>query len=334
MRILVTGGAGYIGSVTVRRLLDQGFEVTVADNFENGHREAVDSRARLFEGNLKDPQFLDRLLSASSFSGLIHFAGYIESGESMKDPLKFFGNNFCSGVALLETIRRHQIIPVIFSSTAGVYGTGQPPFTENSPINTTSYYSMSKYFFEQALRAACQAYGFRAVILRYFNAAGASLDGLLGEAHQPETHLIPLVIQTALGLRPQLDLYGTDYRTKDGTAVRDYIHVEDLADAHVLAIRRLLENKQSLNDYEIYNVGTGQGYSIREIIDTVKEVSGEDFKVVERSRRDGDWDSSYADCSKIKAQFSWQAKYGLREIVESAYRWHRSHPKGYESTKT
>ncbi|MEK7611621.1 MAG: UDP-glucose 4-epimerase GalE [Patescibacteria group bacterium] len=329
MRILVTGGAGYIGSVTVRRLLDEGFAVTVADNFENGHREALDPRSELFEGNLHDPDFLSRVFTANNFDGLIHFAGYIESGESMRDPLKFFGNNFCSGISLLETIRKNKLIPVIFSSTAGVYGTGVPPYTEESPINTTSYYSMSKYFFEQALKSAAFAYGFNVTVLRYFNAAGASFDGLLGEGHHPETHLIPLVINTALGRRAQLDLFGTDYPTPDGTAVRDYIHVEDLAEAHVLAIRRLLQIRGEKGLFEIYNVGTGAGYSIREVINAVKAVSGSDFKVVEKPRREGDWDSSYANCSKIKKVLGWQTKHGLKEIVESAYRWHQSHPEGY-----
>lgn len=329
MRILVTGGAGYIGSVTVRRLLGEGFAVTVVDNFENGHREALDPRAELFEGNLHDPNFLSRVFTANTFDGLIHFAGYIESGESMRDPLKFFGNNFCSGIGLLEAIRKNKSIPVIFSSTAGVYGTGVPPYTEESPINTTSYYSMSKYFFEQALKSSAVAYGFNVTVLRYFNAAGASFDCLLGENHHPETHLIPLVINTALGRRNQLDLFGTDYLTPDGTAVRDYIHVEDLAEAHVLAMRRLLHKTNERGLFEIYNVGTGVGYSIREVINAVKAVSETDFKVVEKPRREGDWNSSFANCAKIQKFLGWQAKHGLREIVESAYRWHKSHPNGY-----
>jgi len=328
MNILVTGGAGFIGSITVKKLLDEGHKVTVYDILENGHREAVDPRSTLIEGDLRSPDALKPLLSQQAFDVIIHFAGYIESGESMKNPFKFFENNFCAGLKMAKLANEVGVRNVVFSSTAGVYGTGNPPFTEESPINATSYYSMSKYFFEQALRSAQLAYGFKVVVLRYFNAAGALLDGTLGEAHNPETHLIPLVIKAALGLGPKIHLYGTDYPTPDGTAVRDYIHVEDLASAHVLA---LSEFKRPESFFEIFNVGTGNGVSNRQIIDKVKEVCGHDFDVVEEGRRVGDWDASFANSQKIQRKLGWRAKYGLTEIIESAYLWHKNHPYGYSS---
>lgn len=331
MKILVTGGAGYIGSVTARKLLDRGDEVFVVDALENGHRCAVDRRAKFCEADLRQPQFLEGILSQEKFGAVIHFAGYIESGESMKDPLKFFENNFSAGVGMLQIIRKHGIRNVIFSSTAGVYGNGQPPYNENSPIDTTSYYSTSKYFFEEALRAGSTAYGFRVVILRYFNAAGATMDGRLGEDHHPETHLIPLVIKTALGLSGEISLYGTDYPTPDGTAVRDYIHVEDLALAHIMALNRFSCEGPL---YEIYNVGTGHGNSNTEVIEAVKRVSGKNLRVIAKGRREGDWAASFADCEKIHRDFGWKAKYSLDEIVESAYLWHKNNPQGFDDSQS
>lgn len=330
MRILVTGGAGYIGSVTVNQLLDEGWAVTVFDNLENGHRAAVDPRAVLVEGDLRREEDIAAVLSAGFFDGVIHFAGYIESGQSMTDPLRFFKNNLSAGINLLAVMQERGVRNIIFSSTAGIYGTGQPPFTEESPVNTTSYYSMSKYFFEEALRAVSHANGFKVTALRYFNAAGALKDGSLGEDHHPETHLIPLVIGTALGRRPVQELYGTDYPTPDGTAVRDYIHVEDLAEVHILALKRLLQKEKGQGFFEIYNVGTGQGYSNRQVIAMVKEVAGCGFEIVEKPRRAGDWAVSFADSAKIKKYLGWTAKRGLREIVESAYLWHKNHPQGYK----
>ncbi len=328
MNVFVTGGAGFIGSITVKKLLDEGHQVTVFDTLENGHKEAVDRRATLIEGDLRNQDSLKTVLSSQVFDAIIHFAGYIESGESMRDPFKFFENNFCAGLNMAKVAKDAGVKNIIFSSTAGVYGTGKPPFTEESPINTTSYYSMSKYFFEEALRSAQIAYGFKVVVLRYFNAAGALLDGSLGEAHDPETHLIPLVIKTALGLRPEILLYGTDYPNPDGTAVRDYIHVEDLASAHILALSKFGKGDSF---FEVYNVGTGTGVSNRQIIDKVRQVCGHDFKVVEKERRAGDWDASFADSQKIQRELGWRAKYGLSEIVESAYLWHKNHPYGYSS---
>ena len=329
MKVLVTGGAGFIGSVTVKKLLQSHHGVVVIDDLENGHREAVDPSVPLVVGDLRQPEFLDELLRQGRFDAVIHFAGYIESGQSMQDPLKFFENNFSGGLNLLNALNKFGPKRVIFSSTAGIYGNGQPPYTEESPIDTTSYYSMSKYFFEQALKSAVFAYGFKVVILRYFNAAGALQDGSLGEDHHPETHLIPLVIKTALGLREELHLYGTDYPTADGTAVRDYIHVEDLAEAHVLALTKFSQD----HFFEIYNVGTGEGYSNAQVIEMVKRVAGSDFKVLPKERRVGDWASSFADPGKIRKDLGWKSRYGLKDIVESAYLWHKNNLGGFNVPK-
>ncbi len=331
MNIFVTGGAGYIGSVTVKRLLDQGHRVVVFDVLENGHAAAVDLRAQFIEGDLRSREMIQKALSAGEIEAVIHFAGYIESGESMQDPLRFFENNFSAGLNLLSVLKEREIKNFIFSSTAGIYGTGQPPFTEESPVNTTSDYSRSKYFFEEALRSASRAYGFRVVVLRYFNAAGALEDGSLGEDHNPETHLIPLIVKAALAIGPEFNLWGTDYPTPDGTAVRDYIHVEDLARAHLLSLNKFSGGK---GFFEIYNVGTGRGYSNQEIIDMVKKVSGRDFKVIKKPRRAGDWDVSYAVSRKIQKEFNWQPRFGLKEIVESAYLWHKRNPYGFTQEQT
>lgn len=328
MKILVTGGAGYIGGVTVRQLLNEGFGVGVFDNLERGHKEAIDGRAEFFQGDLRRLAEVQRVLTDGKFDAVVHFAGYIESGESMKDPLNFFENNLSAGINLLKAMEAAGVQRIIFSSTAGIYGAGQPPYTEESPASPTSNYSLSKYLFEQVLKSACLARGFKAVVLRYFNAAGAGPDGTLGEAHEPETHLIPLAIKAALGRRSSLTLFGTDYPTPDGTAVRDYIHVEDLARAHGSALAKIDSLPSS---FSLYNVGTGRGHSNREVINLVKEISRVDFSVVFGPRRPGDWDVSFAEAAKIQRELNWRAKRGLREIIESAFLWHRLHPKGYDS---
>jgi len=325
MNIFVTGGAGYIGSHTVRQLLNEGNEVVVFDCLENGHKEALDSRADFVEGNLSDINLLSETILNKKPEAVIHFAGNIESGESMSDPEKFFRNNFSNALNLVKVMKESDTKSIIFSSTAGVYGTPKElPIKEEAEISTTSYYSMSKYFFEEALRAST-VYGIKSVILRYFNAAGASLDGSMGEDHNPESHLIPLIIFAALGKRDKICIYGDDYDTKDGTGVRDYVHVEDLAVAHIKALEKFGGDFKS----DTYNVGVGEGYSVKEVIDTVKDVSGIDFKVEIEPRRPGDWAVSYADSSKIQKELGWKPKYGLKEIVETAYQWHKSHPEGY-----
>lgn len=325
MKIFVTGGAGYVGPFAVKKLVEEGHEVVVFDNLEKGHREAISYP--LIVGDIRSREDLLKALKSDTFDAVLHFAAYIESGESMEDPLRFFENNTCGGVNLLKAMREAGVSKLVFSSTAGVYGNVEKvPITEKVPPRPTSYYVWSKYFLEEIIKSA-SVYGIKSVILRYFNAAGAALDGSMGEDHDPESHLIPLVIKTALGQRDKIFIFGDDWPTRDGTGVRDYVHVEDLASAHVLALEKLEEEM----DFEIYNVGVGEGYSVKEVVEMVKEISGIDFPVEIASRRAGDWAESYADASKIRKELGWRPKYGLKGIVESAYKWHKSHPQGYSS---
>ena len=327
MKVLVTGGAGYIGSFIVKKLIEKNHDVVVFDSLENGHQEVIDKlKVKLIKGDLRCEKTITAALD-SSFDAVMHFAAFIESGKSMKDPFRFFKNNTCGGLNLLRAMRNSGIKKLVFSSTAGVYGgTKKMPLTENSPVRPTSYYSWSKYFLEEIIKSS-SVYDIKSIILRYFNAAGASLDGSMGEDHHPETHLIPLVIKIALGQRKKFFIFGDDYPTKDGTGVRDYVHVEDLALAHLLALRKL---NQTNFDYEIYNVGIGKGYSVKEVVEMVKMVSGVDFPVEITERRPGDWAESYADSSKIKKELGWEPKHGLKEIIESAYKWHKKHPNGWK----
>jgi len=326
MKVLVTGGAGYVGSFTVKKLLQERHEVVVFDSLEKGHRAAIS--CPIITGDLRSFEEIKTALETDNFEAVLHFAGYIESKESMENPLRFFENNTCGGINLLNAVRECGINKFVFSSTAGVYGgTKTMPLTEKSAISPTSYYPQSKYFLEEVVKAS-SVYGINSVIFRYFNAAGGALDGSMGEDHHPETHLIPLVIKTALGQREKIFIFGDDYQTKDGTCVRDYVHVEDLARAHILALEKLAKDNLVC---EVYNVGVGQGYSVKEVIDTVKEVSGIDFPVEIAERRPGDWTESYADSSKIQRDLGWKSQYGLKEIVESAYLWHKSHPEGYKT---
>lgn len=325
MKILVTGGAGYVGSFAIKKLLKEGHKVVVFDNLENGHREVISRLGvKLIKGDLRYQKEIAAALDPS-FEAVMHFAAFIESGESMEDPLRFFENNTGGGINLLKAMQNLKIQKLIFSSTAGVYGEAEKmPITENSPVKPTSYYCWSKYFLEEVVKSV-SVYGIKSVILRYFNAAGAALDGSMGEDHRPETHLIPMVIKTALGQRKKFFIFGDDYPTKDGTCIRDYVHVEDLATAHLLALKKLSEKGFG---WEIYNVGIGKGYSVKEVVEMVKKVSGVDFPVEITKRRPGDWAEAYADASKIQKELGWQPKYGLKEIIKSAHQWHKKHPQG------
>lgn len=325
MKILVTGGAGYIGSFAVKALLNKGHGVIVFDNLEKGHRQAIS--CPLIIGDLRNYEEIKKALENQSFDAVMHFAAYIESGESMKTPLSFFENNTYGGINLLKAMKEVGVDKLIFSSTAGVYGaTKEMPLTEESEITPTSYYAWSKYFLEEIIKAS-STYKIKSIILRYFNAAGAALDGSLGEDHDPETHLIPKVIKTALGEKEKVVILGGDYQTPDGTGIRDYVHVEDLAKAHILALEKLVDSDFG---WGIYNVGTGKGYSVKEVVEMVKKVSGTNFPVEIGPRRPGDWAEAFANSSKIKKDLGWQAKYGLKEIIESAYLWHKTHPQGYK----
>lgn len=325
MKILVTGGAGYIGSHTVTELLKQGHEIIVFDNLAYGHKEAVD--CPLVVGNLLHKEEIALVFEKEKFDGVIHFAAYALAGESMKEPAKYFENNLQGGLNLLEAMKNHGVSKIVFSSSCAVYGYPEKlPVSEDEGKKPVSVYGESKLMFEAILRWYDQLYGIKNVCLRYFNACGASLDGSVGEDHNPETHLIPLAIGTALGQREKQIIFGHDYKTPDGTNIRDYVHVSDLATAHI----KSMEYLQKKNISDCFNVGTGKGYSVKEIIEAVKKVSGVDFKVEIGERRPGDPDAVWADNTKIKKVLGWEPKYSdLETIVKTAWNWHKSHPQGY-----
>ncbi len=319
MNILVTGGAGYIGGFMVRRLLEKGDNVTIIDSLERGHKSVIDNRASFEEGNILDKKFLEGVFSKEKFDAIIHFAGYISMGESMENPYVYFQNNTFGSLNIIQTAVENGVKNIVFSSTAGVYGNPiKLPIPEDHPKNPENPYGESKLMVEKILSWYEKTKGLSFAALRYFNAAGAALDGSLGEQHEPETHIIPNVIDAVLEKR-SFKLFGGDYKTKDGTCVRDYIHVLDLVEAHVLAIDKLIKNPGSY----FYNVGTGNGYSNKEITDTVKKVTGEDFKVEIVDRRPGDADTLIADPSKINNELSFKPQYSdIETIVKSAWQWH------------
>lgn len=325
MRILVTGGAGYIGSHTVRLLLAGGHEVTVYDNLDAGHKQAVPAE-RLVVGDLRDIDHLDHLLVVNRIEAVVHFAAVAAVGESVTNPAKYYTNNLLYSLHLLDRCRRNGIGKFVFSSTAAVYGVpNEVPIPETAPLAPVNPYGNTKLAFERALADYAGAYPFGYCALRYFNAAGAAADGSIGEDHTPETHLIPIVIQAATGKRPHVEIFGTDYPTPDGTCVRDYVHVDDLASAHVLALAKLTPGAKLA-----YNVGLGRGYSVREVIHTVEEVTGKPVPVKEGPRRAGDPPALVARADAIRADLGWAPKFDdLKAIVESAWRWHRAHPAGY-----
>ena len=318
-KILVTGGAGYIGSITAKTLLDKGFEVTVFDNLERGHKDAVDERAQFFEGDLKNREDIRRVLK-SKFDAIVHFAGFISVEESEREPELYRENNILGSKNLFDEAIENGVFKIIFSSTAAVYGNPrQIPIPENHPKNPTSEYGRTKLATENYLSELREKEsGLSFACLRYFNACGALLDGSMGENHNPETHIIPLAIKAAKNNLP-FKLFGTDYDTPDGSCVRDYIHVLDLAEAHILALEKI---ERESGGY-FYNVGTGNGFSNREIIEKVKEVSGSNFEVIEETRRAGDADKLIADPSKIKGDLGFSPRYSdIDTVVESAWKWH------------
>ncbi|MBY0527205.1 MAG: UDP-glucose 4-epimerase GalE [Gemmataceae bacterium] len=325
MRILVTGGAGYIGSHAVRLLLERGHDVWIYDNLSEGHRAAAPAD-RLIVGDLNEGPKLDHVLLMHRIEAVIHFAAFAYVGESVRDPGKYYQNNFVSALSLMECMRRHRISRFVFSSTCATYGTPQQvPIVEEEPQKPINPYGRAKLAVEWALTDYAAAYGWGFAALRYFNASGASADGTIGEDHSPETHLIPLAIYAAMGKIPHLEVFGTDYPTPDGTCIRDYIHVEDLAEAHLLALEHL---QPGVGLY--YNLGTGHGYSVREVIRTVEEVSGRPVPVKEGPRRAGDPPKLVAASEKAQRELGWQPRYTeLRRIVETAWKWHQSHPRGY-----
>lgn len=330
MHILVTGGAGYVGSATAAYFLAAGHQVTVYDSLVKGHRAAVPPGAAFIKGDLADRGALDIVFQTQQFDAVAHFAAFIEAGESMQVPEKYFTNNVSNTHNLLEVMRRYGVKKLIFSSTAGVYASKDTPLDENDPLGPASVYGETKLMIERMLHWYHQVAGLHYAALRYFNACGAMLDAegrpLRGEDHHPETHLIPLTLQVPLGQRDAIHIFGTDYDTPDGTCIRDYVHIEDLASAHVLALEALGAGR----DRMIYNLGNGRGYSVREVIDIAREVTGIDFPAVETGRRPGDGARLVASSERISRELGWEPRIpDLRAIIASAWAWHTTHPHGY-----
>jgi UDP-glucose 4-epimerase len=333
MRVLVTGGAGYIGSVVAEELLQAGHEVVVFDNLSRGHREAVPKNAELVIGDLADRAALDQLfrsraIDLRAIDAVMHFAALIEAGESMKAPEQFFRNNTANALALLEALLAAGVKRFVFSSTAALYGNPErTPIAEDDALHPTNAYGESKLLVERMLRWFHQIHGLGYASLRYFNAAGASRPDQ-GEAHQPETHLIPRILEVALGRAEHVNIFGTDYPTPDGTCIRDYIHVSDLARAHLLALEALVRGSSIPL---VYNLGNGQGFSVREVVEVARKVTGHPVPVIESPRRAGDPAVLIAGSEKIRCELGWQPNFpDLKTIVESAWQWHRTHPDGYQ----
>jgi UDP-glucose 4-epimerase len=325
MRVLVCGGAGYIGSNMTAMLAREGYQPVVFDNLSKGHREAVNN-VQFVLGDFGDSNFILETLQKYSIEAVMHFAAFIEVGESVQEPLRYYENNVSKTRTLLAAMEKAGVNKFVFSSTAAVYGMPDTiPITEDvvkAPINP---YGETKWAVERMCHFLSQTGRMRYAALRYFNACGAGVNGTIGEDHQPESHLIPLIIQAAMGKRENIKIFGTDYPTDDGTCVRDYIHIEDLCKAHLLALKKLDAESELF-----YNLGNGTGYSVRQVIDTVRKVSGKDFKLVETDRRPGDPPVLTADASKARAELGWTTDYPeLAKIVESAWKFHNDHPNGY-----
>lgn len=327
MRILVLGGAGYIGSHTVYELVDAGYEVIVIDNLLTGFKEAVHPQAKFYEGDIRDKIFLDNILSKEKIDGVIHFAASSQVGESMKNPLKYYNNNLCGTEVLLESMVEHGIDKIVFSSTAATYGEPESiPILETARTLPTNCYGETKLSMEKMFKWISKAHNLRYVSLRYFNACGAHPNGKIGEAHNPETHLIPLVLQVPNGKREYISVFGNDYDTKDGTCVRDYIHVNDLAQAHILAMEYLSKGGES----NIFNLGNGVGFTVKEVIETARKVTNHTIPIREEERRAGDSSVLIASSEKARKVLGWKPQYAdLETIISTAWKWHVNHPDGY-----
>jgi UDP-glucose 4-epimerase len=323
MHIFLTGGAGYIGSAAAQRLLESGHEVTVYDSLVTGHRAAIPGRVRFVHADLANAELLRRTLADKPVDAVMHFAAFIEAGESMVDPGKYYRNNLGLSLGLLEAAVQAGVRRFVLSSTAAVYASSETSLSEDSPLRPANVYGHSKLMVEQALEWYRQIHGLHFAALRYFNAAGSLPDR--GEDHRPESHLIPLVLQVALGKRPEVRIYGTDYPTPDGSCIRDYIHISDLIDAHLLALRAL-ESRDRL----VFNLGNGEGYSVRQVIEAARLVTGRTIPAVEVDRRPGDAPRLVASAERIRAELGWQPRLPeLDSIIASAWDWHRSRPDGY-----
>jgi len=326
MAILVTGGAGYIGSHTVADLLERGEEVVVIDNLLTGHREAL-LGGKLYEGDLRDKELLTRIFAENEITAVIHFAASSLVGESMQNPFKYYDNNVYGAMCLLDAMQQAGVKKIVFSSTAATYGEPEKvPIEESDRTEPANVYGETKLMMERMMNWFDKVHGIRYVALRYFNAAGAHTSGKIGEDHRPESHLIPLVLQTALGQREFISVFGEDYPTEDGTCVRDYIHVSDLADAHIKSVEYLNNDGAS----NVFNLGNGQGFSVKQVIETAVKVTGRDIPVKFEARRSGDPAVLVASSDKARSVLGWKPSYNqLEDIISGAWQWHESHPQGY-----
>lgn len=327
MAILVLGGAGYIGSHTVYELIDAGKEVVIADNLETGHIEAVHPKAKFYQGDIRNRAFIDSVFDNEQIDGVIHFAANSLVGESMTNPLKYYDNNLCGTKVLLESMVAHGIDKIVFSSTAATYGEPERvPILETDRTEPTNCYGETKLSMEKMFKWTGLAHGLRFVSLRYFNACGAHVSGNIGEAHKPESHLIPLILQVPNNQREFISIFGDDYDTKDGTCIRDYIHVTDLAQAHILAMDYLMNGGES----NIFNLGNGVGFTVKEVIDTAREVTGHPIPAKTTPRRAGDPAQLIASSEKARTVLGWNPQHAdLKEIIETAWNWHKNHPNGF-----
>ena len=328
MAILVAGGAGYIGSHMVKDLIEHGYDVVVADNLSTGHKKAINPKAKFYYGDIRDRAFLDRIFVNEEIEAVVHFAAFSIVPESMSEPLKYFDNNTSGMVTLLEAMRDFGVKYIVVSSTAATYGTPEHmPIKEPAPQQPINPYGLSKLMMEQMMAWADKAYGIKFVALRYFNVAGAAPDGTIGEDHGPETHLVPIIMQVAQGKRKELSIFGDDYDTPDGTNVRDYVHVMDLADAHILALQYLKKNNQSNQ----FNLGSSTGFSNKQMLEAAREVTGKEIPAKMAPRRPGDPDSLVAASEKAREVLGWKPKFDdVHDIIATAWKWHSTHPKGYD----
>lgn len=328
MSILVLGGAGYIGSHAVDQLVNKGYEVVVVDNLLTGHEQAIHPKAVFYKGDVRDKEFLTTVFDNEDIDGVMHFAASSLVGESVEKPLMYFNNNVYGMQILLEVMQEHDVKHIVFSSTAATYGEPtESPITEQTPTNPKNPYGESKLAMEKMMKWCDGAYGMKYVALRYFNVAGAKRDASIGEDHTPESHLVPIILQVALGQRESLAIFGDDYATPDGTCIRDYVHVEDLIAAHILA----LEYLKAENDSNVFNLGSNNGYSVKEMLDAAREVTGKEIAAKVAPRRAGDPASLVASSEKAKTVLGWEPEYtDVKKIIETAWNWHVSHPNGYQ----
>lgn len=328
MSILVLGGAGYIGSHAVDQLVNKGYEVVVVDNLLTGHEQAIHPKAVFYKGDVRDKEFLTTVFDKEGIDGVMHFAASSLVGESVEKPLMYFNNNVYGMQILLEVMQEHDVKHIVFSSTAATYGEPkESPITEQTPTNPKNPYGESKLAMEKMMKWCDGAYGMKYVALRYFNVAGAKRDASIGEDHTPESHLVPIILQVALGQRESLAIFGDDYATPDGTCIRDYVHVEDLIAAHILALEYLKVG----NDSNVFNLGSNNGYSVKEMLDAAREVTGKEIAAKVAPRRAGDPASLVASSEKAKTVLGWEPEYtDVKKIIETAWNWHVSHPNGYQ----